>query len=148
MVPDSIMALSCQHDAGSEDALRLASLIFEVLGSVSQNPETVDASNCSPRVAETLFYFVERWSQTYLLIDVREYRKMSSTIAKAYTSDGQGKQLMQYIVEKIHQNFAMWTADPDVLLRVGIGSDIDRLTSRLSTCSLLSVKLQHFAAVC
>ncbi|RUP44505.1 hypothetical protein BC936DRAFT_149360 [Jimgerdemannia flammicorona] len=126
LVPDTLMRLSVSQAGVGIDNDQVVSIsrtllgLLEFLSSFSVN--SIEASYCSPRVSETLFWFVERWSKTYLLVDEAEYGFMSANIARAFgkpgPSDGQGPQVLDFLIDRIRSNFVLWNADPDVLVQI------------------------------
>ncbi|RUS28630.1 hypothetical protein BC938DRAFT_481650 [Jimgerdemannia flammicorona] len=139
LVPDTLMRLSVSQAGVGIDNDQVVSIsrtllgLLEFLSSFSVNsiehefknssaPFPHQASYCSPRVSETLFWFVERWSKTYLLVDEAEYGFMSANIARAFgkpgPSDGQGPQVLDFLIDRIRSNFVLWNADPDVLVQI------------------------------
>lgn len=130
MIPDALMQLSGSQPFASDQIVQLSQLFLELFRFSSGFSSTsVEASNCSPRVAETLIWFMERWSKSYLLVDENEYGFMSPNIAKAFgrpgPSDGQGVHVVDFFIEQMKTNFILWNADPDVL---------DQLVKWLHTC--------------
>lgn len=54
--------------------VNLSRTFLELLQYLSSwNTNSLEASFCSPQVAETLIWFMERWSKSYLLIDEDDY---------------------------------------------------------------------------
>ncbi|OBZ88181.1 Exportin-4 [Choanephora cucurbitarum] len=137
MIPESLMQLSGSQASLEQDpVVNLSQLILELFRfSSSFGSNTVEASNCSPRVAETLIWYVERWSKSYVLVDENEYGYMSPFIAKAFgrpgPSDGQGLLLIDFLIDQIKTNFILWNADPDVL------NQLVKLLHSCGTCSNL-----------
>lgn len=130
MIPESLMQLSGSQAFDGDQIVSLSNLflqIFKFSSSFSSN--SVEASNCSPRVAETLIWYMERWSKSYLLLDENEYGYISPNIAKAFgrpgPSDGQGIAIIDFFIEQMKTNFILWNADPDVL---------NQLVNWLHTC--------------
>lgn len=123
MIPDSLMQLSGSLSFEQDQVVNVSQLLLEVFrfGS-SFSSSSVEASNCSPRVAETLVWYMERWSKSYLLMDENEYGYMSPNIAKAFgrpgPSDGQGLRIIDFFIEQMKVNFILWNADPDVLAQL------------------------------
>ncbi|KAI8090033.1 armadillo-type protein [Halteromyces radiatus] len=120
MIPESIMQLSSSQSYEQDQIVQLSNQVLELLRFYSSfGPNTIEASNCSPRVAETLIWFMERWSKTYLLVNENDYGFMSPNIAKSFgqpgPSDGQGVQIIEFFIEQMKNNFMLWNADPDVL---------------------------------
>ncbi|KAI8889382.1 hypothetical protein K501DRAFT_320347 [Backusella circina FSU 941] len=120
MIPESLMHLSTSQTVDQNQVVTISRLFLELLRFTSSfGSNTIEASNCSPRVAETLVWYMERWSKTYLLVDENEYGYMSPSIAKAFgrpgPSDGQGMEIVDFFIEQMKINFILWNADPDVL---------------------------------
>lgn len=114
----------------------ISKLFLELLVFTSSfGSNTVEASNCSPRVAETLVWYMERWSKTYLLIDENEYGHMSPSIAKAFgrpgPSDGHGMEIVDFFIEQMKVNFILWNADPDVLNQASVDMEFDSIYNDL-----------------
>jgi hypothetical protein len=123
MIPDSLMQLSGTQPYDQDQIVGHSQLFLELFRfSSSFSSHSVEASNCSPRVAETLIWYMERWSKSYVLIDENEYGYMSPNIAKAFgrpgPSDGQGIVIIDFFIEQMKTNFILWNADPDVLSQV------------------------------
>ncbi|CAO3659151.1 unnamed protein product [Rhizopus microsporus] len=120
MIPESIMQLSGTQSVDQDMTVRLSEAFIELFRFTSNfDSNTVEASNCSPRVAETLVWYLERWCKSYLLIDENEYSYISPNIAKAFgrpgPSDGKGLQVIDFFIEGMRTSFVLWNADPDVL---------------------------------
>lgn len=124
MIPESLMQLSGATQSFDQDpVVNLSQLFLELFRfSSSFSSSSVEASNCSPRVAETLIWYMERWSKSYLLLDENEYGFISPNIAKAFgrpgPSDGQGLRIIDFFIEQMKLNFILWNADPDVLAQL------------------------------
>ncbi|CAG8435067.1 2923_t:CDS:10 [Ambispora gerdemannii] len=124
LVPDALMQLSIpQSNLGKnrDQVVMLPKIIIEILELFSLDSSTVEASHCSPRVAETLFWFLERWAKTYLLIDESYYSSMSQNLVAAFgkpTSQGEGIRILELIIELTKRNFVLWNADVDPLLQI------------------------------
>ncbi|EPB86259.1 hypothetical protein HMPREF1544_06987 [Mucor circinelloides 1006PhL] len=123
MIPESLMQLSGSQSFDQDQVVNLSQLFLEVFRfSSSFSSSSVEASNCSPRVAETLVWYMERWSKSYLLVDENEYGYISPNIAKAFgrpgPSDGQGLRIIDFFIEQMKVNFILWNADPDVLAQL------------------------------
>ncbi|CAO3646105.1 unnamed protein product [Cunninghamella blakesleeana] len=123
LIPDSIMQLSASQSPEQDQVIQLSNQFLELLRFYSSfGPNSVEASNCSPRVAETLIWFMERWSKSYLLVNENDYGFMSGNIAKAYgnpgPSDGHGLHIIEFFIEQMKSNFMLWSADPDVLTQL------------------------------
>ncbi|KAI9271756.1 armadillo-type protein [Phascolomyces articulosus] len=123
MIPDSLMHLSGSQTLEDDQVTNLSKLILEIFRFLSSfGANTIEASNCSPQVAETLIWYMERWSKTYVLLDENEYGYMSPNIARAFgrpgPSDGLGLEIIDFFIDQIKANFVLWSADPDVLVQI------------------------------
>ncbi|KAG1473236.1 hypothetical protein G6F56_001072 [Rhizopus delemar] len=101
MIPESIMQLSATQSAEQDVTVHLSEAFIDLFRFMSGfGSNTVEASNCSPRVAETLIWYLERWCKSYLLVDENEYSYVSPNIARAFgrpgPSDGKGVQILMY----------------------------------------------------
>jgi hypothetical protein len=96
MVPVALMKLSihqvsnCDNvDVAASDArpqsnygpdndqvVQLSKTIFDLGMLLTRDPNTCDISRFSPLVTKTLFWNLERWTRTYLLINDEEYNVM------------------------------------------------------------------------
>ncbi|KAG0179452.1 Exportin-4 [Apophysomyces sp. BC1034] len=123
MIPDSLMLLSGSQSFEQDQVTSISRQFLELFRFLSSfGANTVEASNCSPRVAETLIWFMERWCKSYLLVDENEYGYMSPNIAKSFgrsgPSEGQGLHIIDFFIEQMKANFMLWNADPDVLQQI------------------------------
>ncbi|KAG1159659.1 hypothetical protein G6F37_004686 [Rhizopus arrhizus] len=123
MIPESIMQLSGSQTDDQDIVVHLSEAFIELFRFTSSfGSNTVEASNCSPRVAETLIWYLERWCKSYLLLNENEYNYISPNVAKSFgrpgPSDGKGLQVMDFFVEQMKNNFILWNADPDVLTQL------------------------------
>lgn len=123
MIPEPLMQLSGTQPFEQDQVVNLSQLFLELFRfSSSFSASSVEASNCSPRVAETLIWYMERWSKSYLLLDENEYGFISPNIAKAFgrpgPSDGHGLRVIDFFIEQMKLNFILWNADPDVLAQL------------------------------
>ncbi|KAI8377732.1 armadillo-type protein [Radiomyces spectabilis] len=123
MIPDSLMHLSGSQPLNEDQVVNLCKRFLEIFSFTSSfGANSIEASNCSPRVAETLIWFMERWSRSYLLIDENEYGFISPNIAKAFgrpgPSDGEGIYIVDFFIQQMKANFVLWNAEQDVLLQL------------------------------
>ncbi|KAF7720629.1 Exportin-4, partial [Apophysomyces ossiformis] len=123
MIPESLMHLSGSQNFEQDQITSVSRQFLELFRFLSSfGPNTVEASNCSPRLAETLLWFLERWCKSYLLIDENEYGYISPNIAKAFgrsgPSEGQGPHIIDFLIEQMKTNFMLWNADTNVLLQI------------------------------
>ncbi|KAI7868961.1 armadillo-type protein [Spinellus fusiger] len=122
MIPKSIMLFSGAWDIHHDPVVRISKKVMDLLGFTSSfDRYSVEASNCSPCVASTLAWWMERWTKSYLLINENEYDYISPNIAHAFgvpgPSDGHGLDVIEFTIDQIGNNFSLWSADQDVLLQ-------------------------------
>ncbi|CAG8460237.1 11248_t:CDS:10 [Acaulospora morrowiae] len=124
LVPDALMKLSisqCNLGKNHDQIVLLVNTISGILDLVSLDTSAVETSHCSPRVAETLFWFFERWGKTYLLIDESDYSSISDNVVRAFgkpESRGEGQHILNYLIGKIKVNFILWNSDPGPLSQI------------------------------
>ncbi|KAI9318087.1 armadillo-type protein [Dichotomocladium elegans] len=123
MIPESLMQLSGSQSVEQDQITSISRLILEIFRFLSGfSTNSVEASYCSPQVAETLIWFNERWSKSYLLVNENDYGYMSPNIAHVFgrpgPSDGQGLEIVDFYIDQIKANFILWNADPDVLVQI------------------------------
>jgi hypothetical protein len=74
LIPNSMMYLSGMQPMAEDQVVNLSRTFLELLQFLSSwNTNSLEASFCSPQVAESLIWFFERWSKSYLLIDEEDY---------------------------------------------------------------------------
>ncbi|KAG2175589.1 hypothetical protein INT43_001236, partial [Umbelopsis isabellina] len=123
LIPNSLMQLSGMQPLQEDQVVNLSRTFLEVLQFLSNwSTNSLEASYCSPQVAETLIWFFERWSKSYLLIDEEDYGYVSPNIARIFgkpgSSEGEGLHIVDTLIEQIKANFVMWNAEKDVLTQV------------------------------
>ncbi|KAI8070967.1 armadillo-type protein [Gongronella butleri] len=122
-IPDPILQLSTSMAPENDQVVHLANQFLELLRVyASFGPHSIEAANYSPRVAETLAWYMERWTKSYLLMDENEYGQMSAGLAHAFgkpgPSDGQGTAVLDFLLQQIKANFMLWNAEQDVLTQL------------------------------
>jgi len=71
---------------------------------------------CSPLLVETVVWFLERWSKTYLFPSTRDSETFSHNLLGAYGQNSpRGKAVIGFLVEKLDLVFMGWRAQEDVL---------------------------------
>lgn len=92
LVNDAIMQVSILYEGQDDDPIRgLATTLLRLLEMLSIDPSSplvrlcisfwsfythdsvIQFNNLSPTLIETLFWFIERWGRTYLMIDASQY---------------------------------------------------------------------------
>ncbi|CAO3672042.1 unnamed protein product [Umbelopsis vinacea] len=123
LIPNSLMQLSGVQPLAEDQVVNLSRTFLEILQYLSSwSTNSLEASFCSPQVAETLIWFLERWSKSYLLIDEEDYGYVSPNIARVFgkpgPSEGEGLHVVDFLIDQIKANFIMWNAEQDVLIQI------------------------------
>ena len=69
----------------------------------------------SPLFSQTLVFFLNKWSQTYLLCVSNEYYSLSPSLLLAYGPDNGGPKVLDCIVSKLLTNLHSWKHEPSVV---------------------------------
>jgi hypothetical protein len=134
LIPEAIMTLcSSQPDPLNDPVVKIIKTIFNlleifnlqpgnplvglmlILSAKKSNPLYQQLGNCSPTVIESLFWFIERWAASYLIFDQSEYPNVSASLMTAFNHPGDGPQLLDYLLEKIHSNAILWTSESNLI---------------------------------
>ncbi|KAG0234033.1 Exportin-4 [Actinomortierella wolfii] len=121
MVPDALNELSADQGADQDQVVSIFTELMSLLDAVSLDPNTPQAISCSPQVSLSLFWFLERWTKTFLMLNPENYAKLSPNLIAAYGDSargGHGQAILEFLVSKIRTNFIMWNADSDVLTQI------------------------------
>ncbi|KAJ3287085.1 Exportin-4 [Borealophlyctis nickersoniae] len=115
-IPPAIMSFSAK--SGAEDpVVTLSTGFLKLLDLLSIEPNSALFDMTSPLTNETLFWFVERWSKTYLFVD-RHHAQISESMVRAFGQMGGGPGILDFILDKIKRNVILWHGDSDVLLEI------------------------------
>ncbi|KAF9940935.1 Exportin-4 [Mortierella alpina] len=120
-VPDTLNELSKSQSREQDQFIHIFSNLMNLLDSVSLDPHSGQAASCSPQVALSLFWFLERWVKTYLFISPENYSSLSPNLLQAYgeaSVGGSGLDILEFLISKLRTNFLLWSADPDVLVQI------------------------------
>ncbi|RKP09404.1 armadillo-type protein [Thamnocephalis sphaerospora] len=107
MVPVALLRLSTSQAANGPDGdqvVQLSKAIFELATLLARDPSSAEAANCSPLVAETLFWCLERPN---LVLAFGGAEK-----------SGHGQEILHTLIQLVHQNVLLWNADSDVLTQI------------------------------
>ncbi|KAH8550240.1 armadillo-type protein [Umbelopsis sp. PMI_123] len=123
LIPNSLMHLSGMQSLAEDQVVNLSNTFLEMLQYLSGwGTSTIQATFCSPQVAESLIWYMERWSKSYLLIDEEDYGYVSPNIARMFgkpgPSEGEGQRIVNFLIDQIKTNFGLWNADDDVLIQI------------------------------
>ena len=93
--------------------------VLHLLDFTSRASATEDMDVMSPLVAETLFWFLERWSKSYLFADA-DVDYVDRFPASMKESFGQkslaAHQMVEFILDKIQANLMLWSGEVEVTL--------------------------------
>ena len=99
-----------------EVVVALTTHIFNLLELVSIAPNQPELVLSSPLLAQTLMWFLERWSQTFLFIDASDYARMSTTLINSYGAVSEAsKGLVAGLLSKTLTQFVNWHTDQNFL---------------------------------
>ncbi|GJJ69908.1 exportin-7 [Entomortierella parvispora] len=121
LVPETLNGLSKTQALAQDQLVNIFSNLMSLLDSVSLDSHSAQAISCSPQVALSLFWFLERWVKTYLFCNPENYASLSPNLLQSYgepSRGGQGVTILEFLIAKLRINFVMWNADPDVLVQV------------------------------
>ncbi|KAG0369922.1 armadillo-type protein [Gamsiella multidivaricata] len=121
LVPDTLNEFSKSQALAQDQLVNIFSNLMSLLDSVSLDSHSAQAISCSPQVALSLFWFLERWVKTYLFIGPENYASLSSNLLQSYgeaSQGGKGSSILEFLIIKLRINFIMWNADPDVLVQI------------------------------
>ncbi|KAI8050978.1 armadillo-type protein [Syncephalis plumigaleata] len=124
-VPVAFLKLSNSQAINGPDGDQVVQLIHLVLNLTNMfalNPNSAEASHCSPLVMETLFWCLERCVKTYFFIKENDYNTLvSRNLIQAFgerEKGGQGEQVLATLIRLTHRHLILWNAEPDVLTQI------------------------------
>ncbi|KAJ3151890.1 Exportin-4 [Geranomyces michiganensis] len=112
-VPRAIMALSARSPENSDLAVSLATTLMNVLEVVSVEPDSPKLEMCSPLLTETLLWFVERWSESYLFVP-----GLSPGLDRAFGPQFGGPHVLDFVLRMIQKAFVTWHGEEDLLMQI------------------------------
>ncbi|KAG0336269.1 Exportin-4 [Podila humilis] len=121
LVPDGLNDLSKSQAFDQDQLINIFTSLMSLLSSVSFESHSVQSISCSPQIALSLFWFLERWVKTYLFVSPENYASLSQNLLHAYgepSQGGEGTPILEFLITKLRINFVMWNADPDVLTQI------------------------------
>ncbi|KAG0038020.1 Exportin-4 [Podila clonocystis] len=121
LVPETLNELSKTQPFDQDQLVNIFSNLMSLLSSVSFESHSVQSISCSPQIALSLFWFLERWVKTYLFASPDDYVSLSPNLLHAYgepSRGGKGDSILEFLIAKLRINFVMWNADPDVLSQI------------------------------
>ncbi|KAI8909087.1 armadillo-type protein, partial [Gorgonomyces haynaldii] len=111
---------------GVDAVVELTNAIFQALEQLCFPVGSVQLERSSPLLVETLFWFIDRWSSTYLFLDPQDYPRLSPAIGHAFTKQGQAQFALDFVLQKMLLQLKAWTTEQAV---------VGQITSLLSTLS-------------
>ncbi|TPX65919.1 hypothetical protein SpCBS45565_g04813 [Spizellomyces sp. 'palustris'] len=115
-IPRTLRGLSLHSGIDADPVVTLAMTLFKFLKLVSVEPDSPQFALCSPLVSETLLWFVERWTETYLFLDSRE--AASPSLVRAFGRQQGGEHVLDFILTMVQKTFVLWHGETDVLIQV------------------------------
>ncbi len=73
---------------------------------------------CSPLVTESIFWFMNRFTRTYLYLDPNNYQFVSNDIMNTFGKTGSGLMVLEKMLEMVSKNIHLWHSDSSVLLQI------------------------------
>ncbi|TPX40027.1 hypothetical protein SeLEV6574_g06845 [Synchytrium endobioticum] len=144
LVPPCLATLSNESiSIDADPIIQFPNLIFGFLKYVTVDPNQPQAESCSPLVAESLLWFVERWCRTYLFLIDSEQEPKCPGIVATFGANSNGAQALDFFLEILYGNLLLWVADPDVTSQI-VKSIMSLAKNKLTRQSLLkSAKFQN-----
>ncbi|KAF9437381.1 Exportin-4 [Entomortierella beljakovae] len=121
LIPETLNEISKSQPLVQDQLVSIFSNLMGLLDAVSLDSHSAQAISCSPQIALTLFWFLERWVKTYLFANPENYSSLSPNILQSYgeaSHGGKGNEISEFLITKLRINFVMWNADADVLLQI------------------------------
>ncbi|KAJ3156024.1 Exportin-4 [Geranomyces variabilis] len=112
-IPRAIMAMSARSPENGDLAVSLATTLMNVLDVVSVDPDSPKLEICSPLLTETLLWFVERWSESYLFVHTG-----SPTLDRAFAPQFGGPHVLDFVLRMIQKTFVIWHGEEDLLMQI------------------------------
>ena len=144
LIPMSILKYSKSQGGFMEDPIVvLCKVVFHFLEILKVEPGTPKFDICSPALVETLFWFIKRWSRTYLIVDTADYPFISQSIIQTFGYPGEGPQVLDYLIEMIHKNLAAWASEADIVMQLIMCLKCFSLSPLIRRQMLASAKFNH-----
>nr|KAI8759106.1 exportin-4 [Biomphalaria glabrata] len=104
------------HEMNVDPVIRLIASIFRMCEVENQAIEAKLNEFLSPQVSSTIMWYLERWSDAYLLHDEMEYTEMSLALAASFGMDTDGvKWTVNFILQKIVATLSVWGSEPQLI---------------------------------
>ncbi|KAI9299152.1 hypothetical protein K502DRAFT_338810 [Neoconidiobolus thromboides FSU 785] len=109
---------SNQNNQPNDLVILLPSLITNILSYFTSSPNDIKFELCSPELNETIFWFFQRWTKSYLFPNKDNYFNLSNNILSVFgtsSHDKAGRLVLDILLDLIHNNFLMWVSKPSPL---------------------------------
>ncbi|KAI0218896.1 hypothetical protein L0F63_003333 [Massospora cicadina] len=124
-IPVALNNLSNRHpDPDLDPVIQLPGLVFSMLEFLTFHPDDIkvrlkfwgpklisQALSCSAELAETFFWFIERWAHTYLFPNKEGYVSVSNHLLRVFGTSSHetaGRVVLDMLLDKIRRNFQLW----------------------------------------
>ncbi|KAJ3119470.1 Exportin-4 [Nowakowskiella sp. JEL0407] len=120
LVPSAINRNGSSADvaAVADKLVEVVQVIFGILEVFSIDAGNPLAERCSPLVTETLFWFIGRWSSTYLFLSLEENIKLTPKLLNTFGESGEGPKVLDFLLTTIQKNMILWNSNEDVLMEI------------------------------
>ena len=110
MIPDCWM-----NGHADEDLLQNVSSMFRLLDIYNNESRARGTTSLSPLVIGTIFWYLDRWSRSYLIFDKSEvtYSNISPALVSAFGSPS-AVRLLEMSISQIQAALSAWNSDIDV----------------------------------
>lgn len=104
------------HSPDNDPIVSLTTTVFNALEVVSVEPDSPQFAQCSPQVTESLLWFLERWSETYLFL--RSTSHAPQSLVRAFGKEGGGPRVLEFVLGMVHRAVVCWCGEVDVLTQI------------------------------
>ena len=99
----------------------MVTAVLQLLDFLSNDKAVAHRHLLSPLMTETIFWFLERWSKSYLFADIDgDYEKglPSNLVAAFGTQSAQAQQKLEFTLEQCQRNLMIWSGEVEVILSI------------------------------
>ncbi|KAI8897703.1 armadillo-type protein [Globomyces pollinis-pini] len=118
MIPRKILEVSAGSQQGSDPVTTLPSIILSILGTLTVSSDSIEYQNCSPLLLDSLLWFVERWSASYLFAQPSDYSNLSLSLQQSFGEAAGGCQVLDYLLVNIELQSKNWIAEIDIMSQI------------------------------
>jgi hypothetical protein len=117
-IAPSLQKLSMESRSDQDVIVMLPTVIFGILDSLTFPANSRQHTYCSPLLIETLFWFMDRWSSSYLFIEQTTYTRLSSNMQNAFGAASDGPKVLDFFLEKIYMQVLNWRSEVEVISQI------------------------------